>query len=232
MQDLLAGQVDLLIDQAANPLPQYCAGTIKVFAAAAKSRLAAAPEIRTVDEAGLPGFYASVWHCLWAPSGTPKEIVAKLNVSVVESLGDPKIKERFASLGQDIYPSEQQTPDARRTFQDGENCEMVADHQGDRRQGGIIEHLARRSGNAGILVMTGLMRRRRAVMQVGSVAMSYFGTSDRPSGARRARLPTTAGHARSRALLPSAPQPGAPAALAARQRKRKNPLSPARGRGF
>ena len=78
MQDLLAGQVDLMFDQAANSLPQIRAGSIKTFAVTGKARLTAAPEIPTVDEAGLPGFYVPVWHGLWVPKSTPKDVIAKL----------------------------------------------------------------------------------------------------------------------------------------------------------
>jgi tripartite-type tricarboxylate transporter receptor subunit TctC len=75
-------------------------------------RLAAAPGIPTVDEAGLPGFYFSRWHALWAPKGTPKDAVAKLNAAVVAALADATVRARLADLGQDLYPREQQTPEA------------------------------------------------------------------------------------------------------------------------
>ena len=93
MQDLVAGQIDIMFDQAANSLPQVRADKIKAYAVTAKTRLAAAPEIPTVDEAGLPGLYISVWHGLWLPKGTPKDIVAKLNAAVVEALADSTVRE-------------------------------------------------------------------------------------------------------------------------------------------
>lgn len=120
MQALLARQVDLLFDQAANSLPQVKAGTIKAYAVTAKSRLAAAPDIPTVDEAGLPGFHTAIWHGLWAPKGTPREIVMKLNAAVVSALADPKVRQRLAELGQEIASRDQQTPTALATLQKAE----------------------------------------------------------------------------------------------------------------
>jgi len=111
MQDLVAGQIDLMFDQAANSLPQVRNGNIKAFAVTAKSRLASAPDIPTTDEAGLPGFHISVWHALWFPKGTPKPIVMKLNAAVVEALADPAVRKRLEELGQDIPTREQQTPE-------------------------------------------------------------------------------------------------------------------------
>jgi len=120
MQDLLAGQIDFLFDQAANSLPQARAGSIKVYAVTAKSRLSSAPDIPTVDEAGLPEFYISIWHGLWAPKGTPKDVVARLNAAVVDALADPTVRARFVELGQDIPPREQQTPEALAALQKSE----------------------------------------------------------------------------------------------------------------
>ena len=120
MQDLMAGQIDLMIDPAANSLPQVRAGTIKAYAVTAKSRLAAAPEIPTVDEAGLPGFYVSTWLAFFVPKGTPKNIIAKLNAAVVEALADPAIRQRLAGLGHEIPQREQQTPEALGAFHKAE----------------------------------------------------------------------------------------------------------------
>jgi tripartite-type tricarboxylate transporter receptor subunit TctC len=112
MQDLVAGHIDLSFDQAANALPQVRAGKITAYAVTANSRLIAAPEIPSVDEAGLPGFYMAVWHGIWAPKNTPKAIVVRLNGAVVEALADPAVRQRLADLGQEIPPREQQTPEA------------------------------------------------------------------------------------------------------------------------
>jgi tripartite-type tricarboxylate transporter receptor subunit TctC len=78
----------------------------------ARTRLPAAPEIPTVDEAGLPGLYIAIWHGIWVPRGTPKDVIAKLNAAVVEALSDPSVRQRLADLGQELPPREQQTPEA------------------------------------------------------------------------------------------------------------------------
>jgi tripartite-type tricarboxylate transporter receptor subunit TctC len=120
MRDLLAGQIDIMIDQASNVLPQLRAGTIKAFAVTSKERLPSAPQVPTVDEVGLPGLYVSVWHGLWAPKGTPADVIAKLNGAVVKSLGEPATREKLAALGQDIPPADQLTPQALAAFQKAE----------------------------------------------------------------------------------------------------------------
>ncbi len=116
MQDLIAGQIDILLDTPAVSLPQVNAGTIKAYAVTAKSRLAVAPDIPTVDEAGLPGFYFSFWHAIWVPKNTPKPIIAKLNAAVVNALADPAVRKRLTDIAQDIYPPEQLTPEALGAF--------------------------------------------------------------------------------------------------------------------
>ncbi len=112
MQALVAGEIDMIIDDPTSSLPQVRNGKIKAFAVTAKNRLASAPDIPTVDEAGLPGFYFSRWHALWAPKGTPKEIVTKLNSAITAALADPAVRARFADLGQEIFPRAQQSPEA------------------------------------------------------------------------------------------------------------------------
>ena len=112
MQGLLAGNIDVALDTPALSLPQARAGNIKAYAVTANTRLATAPEIPTTDEAGLPGFYFSFWHAFWAPKGTPHEIIEKLNAAVVKSLADPAIRQKLIDLSQDIFPREQQTPQA------------------------------------------------------------------------------------------------------------------------
>jgi tripartite-type tricarboxylate transporter receptor subunit TctC len=111
-QDLLAGRIDVIFDMADNSLPQVLAGSLKAYAVTAKTRLAVAPNIPTTDEAGLPGFYVSVWRALWAPKGTPKNVVAKLNAAVVDALADPVVRSRITDSGQEIFPREEQTPEA------------------------------------------------------------------------------------------------------------------------
>jgi tripartite-type tricarboxylate transporter receptor subunit TctC len=112
MQALVAGQIDLVFDQLSNSLPQLQAGTIKSYAVMAETRAIAAPDIPTVDEAGLTKLYLPVWNGMWAPKGTPKDIIRKLNKAVVESLADTTVRQRLADIGQQIYPREQQSPEA------------------------------------------------------------------------------------------------------------------------
>jgi tripartite-type tricarboxylate transporter receptor subunit TctC len=120
MQDLMAGNIDMMFDNPITSLPQVRAGSVKAYAVTAKSRLAAAPDIPTVDEAGLPGFYISNWHALWVPKGTPKNVIAKLNAAVVDALADPTVRARLADLGQEIFPRDQQTPEALGALQKAE----------------------------------------------------------------------------------------------------------------
>jgi tripartite-type tricarboxylate transporter receptor subunit TctC len=120
LQDLMAGHIDLMFDQASNSLPQVRAGKIRGYAVTSRTRLTSAPEIPTVDEAGFPGLYIAVWHGIWVPHGTPKPIVARLNAAVVEALADPAVRQRLAEMGQEIPPRDQQTPEALGAFQRAE----------------------------------------------------------------------------------------------------------------
>ena len=117
MQDLIAGRIDVMFDQASNALPQVRSGAIRAYAVTAKSRLAAAPDIPTVDEAGLPGFHISIWRGFWAPRGTPPEIIARLSAAVTEALAHSNVQQLVAGLGQDIPPRTQQAPQALGTLQ-------------------------------------------------------------------------------------------------------------------
>jgi tripartite-type tricarboxylate transporter receptor subunit TctC len=120
LQDLVAGQIDLMIEPASNFYGQLKAGTIKAYAMASKSRVGAAPEIPTSAEAGVPAFVASLWYGLWVPKGTPKDIVAKLNATMIDVFDDSAVKKRFAELGLEAPPRAQQTPEALRAFQKAE----------------------------------------------------------------------------------------------------------------
>ena len=112
VQDLVAGQIDLTFGQVAGHLAQYRAGQLKAYVVMAATRWPAAPDVPTIDEAGLPDLYASFWHGLWAPKGTPKEVIAKLHAALVEALAEPIVKKRFADVGQGIWPRDKQTPEA------------------------------------------------------------------------------------------------------------------------
>jgi len=118
--DLVAGQIDLIVDQASNSLAQVKAGKIRAYAIAAEKRLAAAPDIPTVDEAGLPGFHVELWSGIWVPKGTPKNVVAKLNAAIVETLADGAVRKRMAETGLDIPPRDMQTPEALAAYQQAE----------------------------------------------------------------------------------------------------------------
>ena len=120
MQDLVAGQIDMMIDQAANSLPQVRAGSIKAYAVTAKTRLTAAPDIPTVDEAGVPGLHISTWHALWMPKGTSKDIIARLNAAVVDALADARVRQQLADLGQELPPREEQNPQTLAAFHKAE----------------------------------------------------------------------------------------------------------------
>lgn len=116
MQDLVAGHIDLMIDQASNALTQVRSGNIKSYAVAAKRRLAEALDIPTVDEAGLPGFHFSHWYAFFAPKGTPKTIIGKVNAATAEALDDPIVQQQLTNLGQEIFQRGQRTPEALAIF--------------------------------------------------------------------------------------------------------------------
>jgi tripartite-type tricarboxylate transporter receptor subunit TctC len=120
LNDLMAGQIDLILDQTSNSMAQVKAGTIKAYAVTAKERLPSAPDVPTVDEAGVPGLYISVWYGLWVPKGTPREIIAKLNAAAVEAMADPTVRARMATLGLEVPAREQQAPEALGSLQKAE----------------------------------------------------------------------------------------------------------------
>jgi tripartite-type tricarboxylate transporter receptor subunit TctC len=111
-QDLVAGQIDLMIEPSSNFRALVRAGSVKAFAVTSATRAATAPEIPTAEEAGLPGFRTSLWYGLWAPKGTPKAVIGRLNAAVVEALADPAVQKRLIELGLEIAPRDQQTPEA------------------------------------------------------------------------------------------------------------------------
>jgi tripartite-type tricarboxylate transporter receptor subunit TctC len=117
MTDLVSGTVDLLVVQGAVALPQIRGGKIKALANLSPQRSASMSDIPTADETGVPGLYMSGWFGFWAPKGTPKEIIARLNAATVEALADPALQKRFTELGLDIASREQQTPAGLAAFQ-------------------------------------------------------------------------------------------------------------------
>ena len=112
MQDLVAGQIDIMVADPVTGVPQAKSGNIKAYGVTAKTRLSTAPDIPTVDEAGLPGYHVSLWHGLWLPKGVPAPIAAKLNATVVEALADPAVRAKLGALGQEIFPRERQNSKA------------------------------------------------------------------------------------------------------------------------
>lgn len=120
MQAMLSGEIDLYMTQVSSAVSFVRAGKMRAYMVTAKTRQAAAPEVPTVDEAGMPGLYTSVWHGIWVPKGTPKDINMKLNAALVETLADSNVRARFADLGQEIPPRNEQTQQALATYHKAE----------------------------------------------------------------------------------------------------------------
>jgi tripartite-type tricarboxylate transporter receptor subunit TctC len=120
MQDVIAGHIDLMFTAPSISFAPMQAGSVNAYAVMAKNRLAAAPNVMTVDDAGLPGLYASTWFALWAPKGPLREVIGKLNAAVLDSLADQKARSRLSHLGYEIVPREQQTPEALGAFHKAE----------------------------------------------------------------------------------------------------------------
>src|SRR4030081_3460094 len=120
LTDLVAGQIDIIVDQLSNSIAQVRAGTIRAYAITADQRVASAPDIPTTDEAGLPGFHMTLWSGLWVPKDTPKDIVAKLNASAVDALNDPAVRKQLENLGLQMPPGEKLSPEALGDWQKAE----------------------------------------------------------------------------------------------------------------
>jgi tripartite-type tricarboxylate transporter receptor subunit TctC len=120
VQDMMAGQIDMMIEPSSNFTAQVQAGTIRAIAVPAKTRMLSLPDVPTTDEAGLPGFYASIWFGLWAPKGTPDDIIAKINAAAVTALGDAAVQERLIKLGQQVSSRDLQAPAAFAAFEKAE----------------------------------------------------------------------------------------------------------------
>ncbi len=112
LNDLVGGQIDIIVDQASNSMQQIRSGRIRAYAITDSKRLKAAPEIPTAEEAGLPGFNMTLWSALWAPKGTPKDVIARLNAAAVEAMADDAVLKRLNDLGLEVPPRDQQTPQA------------------------------------------------------------------------------------------------------------------------
>jgi len=112
IQDMAAGQLDFMLDQAANALGPVRGGSVKAYAVMAKDRWQALPDVPSIDESGTPGLYVAYWHAMWAPKGTPKDVVAKLNAAVGRALADPATSKRLSDVGHDVFPAGQRSPEA------------------------------------------------------------------------------------------------------------------------
>jgi tripartite-type tricarboxylate transporter receptor subunit TctC len=120
LTDLVAGQIDVIVDQTSNSIAQIRAGTIRAYAVTDDNRVEQAADIPTTDEAGLPGFHMTLWSGLWVPKGTPKDIIAKLNAAVVGALNDPEVRKKFEALGLRMPPRDQLSPEGLGAWQKAE----------------------------------------------------------------------------------------------------------------
>src|SRR4051794_14574391 len=120
MNDLVAGQIDMIVDQTSNSIGQVRAGNIRGYAVTDAKRVESAADIPTTDEAGLPGFHMTLWSGLWVPKDTPKPIVAKLNAAVVDALNDPAVRRQLENLGLQMPPKDQLAPEALGAWQKAE----------------------------------------------------------------------------------------------------------------
>jgi tripartite-type tricarboxylate transporter receptor subunit TctC len=120
LNDLVAGQIDVIIDQTSNSISQVRAGTIRAYAVTAEKRVASAADVPSTDEAGLPGFHMSLWSGMWVPKGTPSAIIAKLNAAAVEALNDPAVRAKLENLGLEMPPADKLSPEALGAWQKAE----------------------------------------------------------------------------------------------------------------
>jgi tripartite-type tricarboxylate transporter receptor subunit TctC len=119
-QDLLAGNIDLMMDTAATSGGHVRNGLLKAYAMTADKRSPVMPDVPTTDEAGLPGFRFYFWHALWVPKGTPKPVIARLNDALVKAVNDPTVRKRLLDTGQELYGPDMSTPEALGKFQKAE----------------------------------------------------------------------------------------------------------------
>jgi tripartite-type tricarboxylate transporter receptor subunit TctC len=120
MNDLVAGRIDLIIDQTSNAIAQVRAGTIRAYAITSQKRIDSLAEIPTTDEAGLPGFHMTLWSGLWVPKDTPKPVIARLNAAAVQAMNDPAVRKQLENLGLEMPPADQLSPEALGAWQKAE----------------------------------------------------------------------------------------------------------------
>jgi tripartite-type tricarboxylate transporter receptor subunit TctC len=120
LTDLVAGQIDIIIDQTSNSIAQVRAGTIRAYAVTADKRVESASDIPTTDEGGLSGFHMTLWSGLWVPKDTPKDVVAKLNAAAVDAMNDPAVRKKFEDLGLQMPPRDKLSPQALGDWQKAE----------------------------------------------------------------------------------------------------------------
>jgi len=120
MNDLVAGQIDMIVDQTSNSIQQVRAGNIRAYAITDAKRVESAADIPTVDEAGLPGFHMTLWSGMWVPKGTPPDIVARLNAAAVDALNDPAVRKQLENLGLQMPPKDKLSPQALGDWQKAE----------------------------------------------------------------------------------------------------------------
>jgi tripartite-type tricarboxylate transporter receptor subunit TctC len=120
LTDLVAGQIDIIIDQTSNSIAQVRAGTIRAYAVTDNKRVESAADVPSADEAGLNGFHMTLWSGLWVPKNTPKDIVAKLNAAAVDAMSDPAVRKKFEDLGLQMPPKDKLSPEALGAWQKAE----------------------------------------------------------------------------------------------------------------
>jgi tripartite-type tricarboxylate transporter receptor subunit TctC len=120
LNDLVAGQIDIMIDQTANSITQVRAGTIRAYAVTSDKRVESAPDIPTTDEAGLPALHMTLWSGLWVPKGTPRDVVARLNAAAIDALNDSEVRRKLENLGLQMPPKDELTPEALAIWQKAE----------------------------------------------------------------------------------------------------------------
>ncbi|MEY3718436.1 MAG: hypothetical protein RL727_357 [Pseudomonadota bacterium] len=120
LTDLVGGQVNILCDQTTQTIPFIKDGKVKVYGVTTPKRLSALPNVPTLDEQGMKGFDVKVWHGIYAPLGTPKPVLEKLNAALKKALTDPDLKARLDSSNIDIVPVSKQNGESLKAHLDAE----------------------------------------------------------------------------------------------------------------